>query len=137
MGDWYATARVEAGQVFANGNVGIPDTLLFRAGGDDSVRGYKYRSLGPTVDGALLSGRVLLTGSAEMARPLSPRLPAVWGAGFIDAGQAADRWQNLRPVFGYGVGVRWRSPVGPLRLDLAYGQKVHQFRIHLSVGIAL
>ena len=134
---WYATTRVEAGQVLASNAVGIPDTLLFRAGGDDSVRGYAYRSLGPKVDGALLSGRMLLTGSAEIARPISPRLPALWGAAFIDAGNAADSWQNLSPVLGYGVGLRWRSPVGPLRLDLAYGQSVQKIRMHLSVGIAL
>ncbi len=135
-GAWYATARVEAGQVLANNAVGIPDTLLFRAGGDDSVRGYAYRSLGPKVDGALLSGRVLLTGSAEIAHPISPRTPALWGAAFIDAGNAADHWQDLNPVVGYGVGLRWRSPVGPLRLDLAYGQSVQKIRMHLSVGIA-
>lgn len=133
---WYATTRVEAGQVLADNAVGIPDTLLFRAGGDDSVRGYAYRSLGPKVDGALLSGRVLLTASAEVARPLSARTPALWWAAFVDAGNAADHWQDLHPVFGYGVGLRWRSPVGPLRLDVAYGQKVQQFRMHLSVGIA-
>ncbi len=137
LGDsWYATTRVEAGQVLANNAVGIPDTLLFRAGGDDSVRGYAYRSLGPKNNGALLSGRVLLTGSAEIARPISPRLRSLWGAAFIDAGNAADHWQDLSPVFGYGVGLRWRSPVGPLRLDVAYGQKVAKLRLHLSVGIA-
>jgi translocation and assembly module TamA len=135
-GTWYATARVEAGQVLANNAVGIPDTLLFRAGGDDSVRGYAYRSLGPKIDGALLSGRVLLTGSAEIAHPISPRTPALWGAAFIDAGNAADHWQDLNPVVGYGVGLRWRSPVGPLRLDLAYGQSMQKIRMHLSVGIA-
>jgi translocation and assembly module TamA len=46
-GDWNARFRVEAGQVFARGGVGIPDILLFRAGGEESVRGYEYRSLGP------------------------------------------------------------------------------------------
>jgi hypothetical protein len=50
------------------------DTLLFRAGGDDSVRGYAYRTLGPVVNGAVTSGRVLLTGSAEVARPISPAI---------------------------------------------------------------
>ena len=133
---WYATARVEAGQILAKDTVGVPDTLLFRAGGDDSVRGYAYRSLGPSVDGALLSGRVMLTGSAEIARPISARHPAFWWAAFIDAGNAADHWQDLHPVIGYGVGLCWRSPVGPLRLDLAYGDDARAWRTHLSVGIA-
>ena len=133
---WYGTVRAEAGQILAANSVGIPDTLLFRAGGDDSVRGYAYRSLGPTVDGALLSGRVLLTGSAEVARPISAQYPSVWWAAFVDAGNAADNWQDMHPVLGYGLGLRWRSPVGPLRLDMAYGQEVQSWRMHLSVGIA-
>ena len=133
---WYATVRAEAGQLFAADNVGVPDTLLFRAGGDESVRGYAYRTLGPTRNGALASGRVMLTGSAEVARPISERRPAFWWAAFVDAGNAADQWSALRPALGYGVGLRWRSPVGPLRLDLAYGQEVRKARVHLSVGIA-
>lgn len=135
-GSWFATARLEGGEVLASNQVGIPDTLLFRAGGDDSVRGYAYRSLGPTVAGALLSGRVLLTGSAEVAHPIAARYPSLWGAAFVDAGQAADHWKNLHPVLGYGLGLRWRSPVGPLRMDVAYGDDVRKVRLHLSVGIA-
>jgi translocation and assembly module TamA len=133
---WYATVRAEAGQLFAADNVGIPDTLLFRAGGDESVRGYAYRTLGPTVNGAVTSGRVLFTGSAEVARPISAQRPAFWWAVFVDAGNAANRWNELSPALGYGVGLRWRSPVGPLKLDLAYGQEVRKARVHLSVGIA-
>ena len=138
---WYATTRLEAGQVFTRADVGVPDTIQFRAGGDESVRGYGYRALGPNIVGptgavTLGSGRVLLTASAELARPISPRLPAFWWAVFVDAGNAANLWSDLHPALGYGVGLRWRSPVGPLRLDLAYGREVHQFRVHLSVGIA-
>jgi translocation and assembly module TamA len=133
---WYATARVEAGQVIADGSTGVPDSLLFRAGGDESVRGYAYRSLGPIRDGALASGRALLTGSVEVARPLARQLPSLWGALFVDAGNAADTFSTLHPAIGYGFGLRWRSPVGPLRIDLARGQDVHRWRLHLSVGIA-
>jgi translocation and assembly module TamA len=137
LGDaWYASFRGEAGEVFAKSRIGVPDPLLFRAGGDDSVRGYGYRTLGPIVNGAVASGRVLMTASAEIARPISARLPSVWWAAFIDAGSAADRWVDLDPVFGYGLGLRWRSPVGPLRVDLAYGQQERRVRLHLSVGIA-
>jgi len=136
LGDsWYAKARVETGQVFARDAVGIPDTLLFRAGGDDSVRGYAYRELGPVVDGVVTSGRMLMTGSLEIARPVSEKLPSVWWATFIDAGNAANRWNELDPALGYGVGVRWRSPVGPLAADLAYGERNRKVRLHFSVGI--
>ncbi len=101
------------------------------------MRGYAYRSLGPQTDGVVASGRTLVTGSADVARPISPRYPAFWWAAFVDAGDAANSWKNLDPAVGYGVGLRWRSPVGPLRVDLAYGQRVQQFRVHFSVGIAL
>ena len=113
-----------------------PGTRLKSQAAPSSVRGYAYRTLGPTVNGALASGHVLFTSSVEVARPISARLPAVWWAVFVDAGQAAERWRQLDPALGYGVGVRWRSPVGPLRVDLAYGQETKQVRMHLSVGIA-
>ena len=133
---WYATLRSEAGQVFTRNVIGVPETLLFRAGGDDSVRGYSYRSLGPTVGGVVVSARTLATVSAEIARPISAQYPAIWWAAFVDAGNAADRFSELHPALGYGLGVRWRSPVGPLRVDLAYGQETRRVRAHLSVGIA-
>ena len=134
--DWYGTARLEAGQVLTRSVAGIPDTLLFRAGGDDSVRGYGFRTLGRQIAGNTFGGRTLLTGSLEVARPISPQYPAFWWAAFVDAGNAADRWVDLEPALGYGVGLRWRSPVGPLKVDLAYGQEIKRVRVHLSVGIA-
>ena len=136
FGSWFANARVEGGQVFVSNSIAVPDPILFRAGGDNSVRGYGYRTLGPTVNGAVVGGRVLFTGNVEFEHALLDRLPALLGAVFVDAGDAADRWTDLRPVFGYGVGVHYRSPVGPLRLDVAYGQHTGQVRLHLSVGVA-
>jgi translocation and assembly module TamA len=110
--------------------------LLFRAGGDDSVRGYGYQTLGPTdASGTAIGGRVLATGSLEVARPISAKLPSLWLATFIDAGGAAPTWRDYHASLGYGVGLRWRSPVGPLRVDLAYGADVHRVRLHFTVGI--
>jgi translocation and assembly module TamA len=133
---WYGQARVEVGQVFLPHGVVAPDSQLWRAGGDASVRGYAYRSLAPTVDGAVVSAPVLATGSLELARPFTASMPSLWGAVFIDAGRAGYDFATLNPALGYGVGVRWRSPVGPLRLDLAWGEEVHALRLHFSVGIA-
>ncbi|MGZ5239724.1 MAG: autotransporter assembly complex protein TamA [Caldimonas sp.] len=135
FGRWFANARVEAGEVFVHDRIGVPDTVLFRAGGEDSVRGYGYRTLGPSVNGAVVGGRVLASGSVELEHALTARLPALLGAVFVDAGNAADRWNELHPVLGYGIGLHYRSPVGPLRLDLAYGQDLRQLRLHVSVGI--
>jgi translocation and assembly module TamA len=133
---WYGQARIEAGQVFLPNGVAAPDSQLWRAGGDDSVRGYAYRSLGPVVDGSVTSGPVLMTGSLEVARPFLASMPSLWGALFVDAGRAGTSFGGLKPAVGYGAGVRWRSPVGPLRLDLAWGQEVRKLRLHFSVGIA-
>ena len=141
---WYAHARAEVAQVFAGSDVDVPETQRFRAGGDDSVRGYDYRSLGPVVyenpDGTgaatVTSGRMLFTSSVEIARPFSLDRPEFLWAVFVDAGNAANHWRELDPALGYGVGARWRSPVGAFRVDVAYGQEVRKARLHLSVGIA-
>lgn len=133
---WYGQARLEAGQVFRRNAVAVPDSQRFRAGGDESVRGYGYRSLGPLDNGVVGSGDVLLTGSVELATPISTALPSLWGAVFVDAGNAANSFGNLDPLTGVGVGVRWRSPVGPLRLDWAWAPALSQGRLHFSVGIA-
>jgi len=133
--NFYGSARIELGQVIVNETLSVPDTLLFRAGGDDSVRGYAYRSLGPEINGALVSGSTLFTSSLQIARPIFADQPAFLWALFVDAGNASDGWNNMRPVFGYGAGLHWRSPVGPLRVDLAYGQETQKFRLHFSVGV--
>lgn len=133
---WYGQARLELGQVVKRDAVTVPESQTFRAGGDDSVRGYSYRSLGPLVDGVVSGGTTLFTSSVEIARPFSSKMPSLWGAVFVDAGNAANEWGQLDAAFGYGVGLRWRSPVGPLRLDWAYGERVRSARLHFSVGIA-
>jgi translocation and assembly module TamA len=133
---WYGQARLEAGEVIKRGDVVVPDALGFRAGGDESVRGYGYRELAPTdSDGTIHSGMQLLTASLELARPVSARLPSVWGAVFVDAGRAVDSWSRYTPAVGWGVGVRWRSPLGPLRVDWAYAEELRRARLHLSLGI--
>ena len=53
---------------------------------------------------------------------------------FIDAGAVADKPSELKAKVGIGAGVRYRSPVGPLQLDLAYGLDTRNLRLHLSVG---
>ena len=133
---WYGQARLELGHVFLGRNMVVPESLKWRAGGDESVRGYSFRSLGPIVDGAVGSGIALFTASVEVARPIIDSMPSLWGAVFVDAGNAAAGFGSLKPVYGTGLGVRWRSPVGPLRLDWAYGSETHKGRLHFSVGIA-
>lgn len=133
---WLLQARGEVGQVIKRSSLGVPDALLFRAGGDDSVRGYGYQTLGPTREGATIGGPVLLTGSIELMRRISPQWRDWYGAAFFDIGNAAQRWSDWTAERGVGVGVRWRSPVGALRADLAYGLGPRKLRLHLSVGAA-
>lgn len=125
--------RAEAGAVLANGASGIPQNFLFRAGGANSVRGYAYQSLGLVQGDAIVGGRYLFTASAEYDHWFTRQ----WGgAVFYDAGNAADTWGALKPVRGYGAGVRWRSPVGLVSIDLAYGQAVHAYRLNFNAGLS-
>ena len=123
--------RGEAGALGSKDKEGVPSTFLFRAGGDQSVRGYGYQELGVEEGTAVVGGRYLLTGGVEYQYWFRPP----WGvAVFVDAGNAADRIADLKPEFGYGIGARWRSPVGPINVDLAYGQAIKKARLHFSVG---
>lgn len=125
--------RGELGAVSAKSTEGIPSDFLFRTGGDKTVRGYAYQSLGVSQDSAVVGGRYTAVLSAEYVRWLDDK----WGAAFfVDRGGAADSWQDLKLVTGYGVGARWKSPVGPLNVDLAYGQEEHRVRLHFSVGFS-
>lgn len=129
--------RAEAGAVLARDTARIPSTQLFRTGGDATVRGYGYRDIGIKLDNGIIGpGRYLAVGSVEWQRPMVRNgVTTEWeNTLFIDAGAVADKPQDLRPSVGVGTGVRWRSPIGPLQIDLAYGVKVKHVRLHVSVG---
>ncbi len=123
--------RAEAGALGSKQKEGVPSTYLFRAGGDQSVRGYAYRELGVRDGSAIVGGRYMAAASAEYQYWFKP----TWGgAVFYDAGNAADSVRDLTPKSGYGVGARWKSPVGPINVDLAYGHAVQKYRVHFSLG---
>jgi len=125
--------KLEGGAVAAREARDVPIQLLFRTGGDTTVRGYEFNSLGPRIGDATVGGRYYALGSAEVVRWIGD----IWGiATFIDAGNAADQPRDLKPVYGYGVGGRLRTPIGPMRMDVAYGQETHSVRLHLSVGLS-
>jgi translocation and assembly module TamA len=112
---------------------GIPSTLLFRTGGDTTVRGYAFESLGVDQGNAVVGGRYYAVGSVEAIRWIGES----WGlAAFVDAGNAVDSLPDFRFALGYGIGGRVRTPLGPFRLDIAYGQDVHELRLHFSVGLS-
>ncbi|WP_413541033.1 autotransporter assembly complex protein TamA [Burkholderia gladioli] len=126
--------RAELGGVFTSGgSAGIPASLLFRAGGSNSVRGYGYQSIGNSVDGSVLPTKYLMTGTAEYQHWFNHD----WGAAtFFDVGTATDAWGERVFYPGVGLGARWRSPVGPVNVDLAYGLRNRSVRPYLTLGIA-
>jgi translocation and assembly module TamA len=125
--------RLEAGAVLAGSRIGVPGALLFRTGGDQSVRGYAYQSLGVRQGDATLPGRYYTLASVEAVHWFNDFLG---GAVFVDAGDAFDELAAMRIATGVGSGVRLRTPIGPLRLDLAYGERTRAVRIHFSAGLA-
>ncbi len=125
--------RIEAGAVLASSRSGVPSSLLFRTGGDQSVRGYAFESLGVHVGDATLPGRYYVAGSVEATHWIRE---AIGVAVFIDTGDAFDAAGDFRLALGYGVGARVRTPIGPFRLDVAYGQETRAIRLHFSVGLA-
>ena len=129
--------RAELGSVVSKDTSNLPSTQLFLAGGDHSVRGYAPRSIGiEQANGLVLAGRYLATSSLEWQRPITVnRQRTEWeSAVFVDAGTVSNDMHQLKTRLGLGVGARWRSPVGPVRIDLAYGQAVRKLRLHMNVG---
>jgi len=139
-GTWYVPLsprddlrfHADAGWIIADTSEDIPQRFLFRTGGDTSVRGYEYQSLGVAEGDAIVGGRYLGVGSAEYVRWIGES----WGvAAFIDAGDATDEIGDFDPALAYGLGMRVRSPVGAFRFDLAYGQETSSVRLHFSLGV--
>jgi len=131
--DWRVISRMNAGTTAMNEFDQLPASVRFFAGGDRSLRGYAYKSLGPEDDdGDVVGGKNLLVGSLELER----RINSKWGvAAFVDSGNAFDRF-HVDPKTGIGLGIRWRSPVGPIRLDLAHPLDKHGdlVRVHFVMG---
>ena len=126
-------ARVNAGTTFMDQFDELPASVRFFAGGDNSVRGYAYKSLGPKDDtGVVEGGRNLLTGSLEVEHLVADK----WSvAAFVDSGNAFNG-TDVNPSTGVGLGLHWRSPVGPIRLDLAHplNNSDELVRVHFIMG---
>jgi translocation and assembly module TamA len=125
--------RGELGRNFTPSRTGLPEDFLFRAGGARSNRGYAYQSLGVSEGEAVVGGRYIATGTVEYVHWLNEK----WGgAVFTDVGDAADSAHELHANPSYGVGARFKTPAGPLALDLAYAEHIRKFRFSFSVTVA-
>ena len=113
----------------------VPPDLRFFAGGDRSVRGYDYKSISPKDDSGELKGaKRLFTASLEYQWNFSG---AWWGAAFVDAGEAVDKFTSTAFKVGAGLGIRWQSPVGPVKFDIArpIGDPDHKsFAFYIGLG---
>ena len=125
--------RSEIATSIVGGVEELPVTIRYFAGGDQSVRGYQYGSIGAENDeGEVIGGKHLLTGSVEYDFQVRPG----WrGAVFYDTGNSFADYTNLALKSGVGLGVRWQSPIGPIRVDLAKGlDEGGGLRLHITMG---
>lgn len=124
--------RAEAGITWQDEFEELPASIRFFTGGDKSVRGYELDEIGPEdASGEVVGGRRLLNFSAEFDIPIKEN----WSlALFSDVGSAFDTEPDF--VQSVGVGARWYSPIGPIRVDLAhpFQQTSRSFRLHISLG---
>ena len=127
--------RADAGFTLIDQLDTLPASVRFFAGGDTSVRGYAYKSLGPTDPfGNVVGGENLLVGSIEVDQEIAES----WAlAVFVDSGNAYDDLNDFNAATGIGVGVRWFSPLGPIRVDVAFPQEENapdEYRFHITLG---
>jgi len=126
--------RGDLGHVWTSNFEALPPQLRFFAGGDQSIRGYAYQAVGPQNSYArVIGGNSLVIASATVEHYFTPR----WGiATFVDAGNAFNG-TNVHPKIGTGIGVRWRSPVGLIRVDVGTpinDTQHHGVELHLVIG---
>ncbi|MCE5232753.1 MAG: autotransporter assembly complex family protein [Mizugakiibacter sp.] len=127
--------RGSAGVTWTDAFDKLPPELRFFAGGDRSIRGYGYQTIGPKNDaGLVIGGKNLAVASAEVEHYFTRN----WGmAAFVDAGDAFTSTADFRLKTGVGLGVRWRSPVGMVRVDLGTpvrDSQRHGVELHIVIG---
>lgn len=126
-------SRIHLGTTKVDNFNKLPKKLRFFAGGGRSVRGYSFESLGEVnKDDQVIGGKHELDLSLEYQYPIDDE----WGAAvFVDAGNAFNDYNNAKLKVGVGFGARWRSPIGPVRIDVGFPKDNYKKpRLHLSIG---
>ncbi|MCB5363840.1 BamA/TamA family outer membrane protein [Pusillimonas sp. CC-YST705] len=126
------SVRGEVGKVWSKTNR-LPEDFGYRTGGGRSLRGYKYQSIGLHQGNATVGAPALAVFGIEYIRYFTEQIGM---AVFVDVGDAAESFRDMEWHAGYGIGGRVRTPAGPFGIDLAYGQRDHNLRLHFSLGIA-
>ena len=128
--------RADTSYIFTDDFNKVPYNLRFFTGGDQSLRGFDYKSLSPEENGFKIGGQALGVGSLEY----NYQFKDGWRAAiFSDFGNAYDKQFSNPTEYSIGVGIRWRSPIGPIRLDVASGisNDNNPIRLHFFIGSQL
>jgi translocation and assembly module TamA len=133
LGTGRLLSRFEIGTTLADEASNLPPTILYFTGGDQSVRGYKYQSLGPESEqGEVLGGKHQLVVGVEYDFNVLPNWKL---AVFADAGNAFSSFDDFEFKTSVGLGIRWLSPIGPIRVDLASAlDNDNKLRLHIAMG---
>ncbi len=134
--DHQFVGRADVGYIFTEDFTKVPYNLRYFTGGDQTIRGFDYKSLSPEIDGFKVGGQAQAVGSLEY----NYQFREGWRAAvFADAGNAYDKDFNNPTEYGVGLGVRWASPIGPIRIDVASGisDDNHPIRLHFFIGSQL
>lgn len=124
--------RFDTGFTWIDDEIELPVSLRFLSGGDQSIRGFKYQSLGPVdSNGLVIGGKHLLSGSVEYDHLFRSNWRV---AMFYDSGNAFNEFNEIDWQQSVGIGLRWMSPIGPLRFDLAHPLNDGGIRFHVTMG---
>lgn len=126
------TVRGQVGKVWSQTSR-LPDDFGYRTGGAHTIRGYRYLSIGLARGNATVGAPALAVGSIQYTHYLNQHFGV---EAFVDAGDAAESFGQMRLHLGYGVGGVVRTPAGPFSVDVAYGQYDHSLRLVFSMGVA-
>ena len=127
------TVRAELGYVHAKDSTRIPDDFGYRTGGAGSIRGYRYFGIGERSYKSIIGTRALAVASVEYTHYFNNTFGMAY---FVDAGDAARKFKDMKLHLGTGVGARVKTPAGPLFFDIAYGHRDRKIRWHFSLGMA-
>ncbi|WP_339866332.1 autotransporter assembly complex family protein [Pseudohongiella nitratireducens] len=133
LGPTRIIARAEAATTIADTLLELPVSVRYFTGGDTSIRGYQFGELGAmNEEGEVIGGKHLLVGSLEYDFPV---MGEDWrGAVFFDTGNSFRDFDTMTLKRSAGIGFRWISPIGPIRLDLAHAISDDAFRLHITMG---
>ena len=128
--------RFTQGGNFGSDAIKAPASLRFFAGGDQNLRGFSYKSQSNREAGLLSGSRYITSGSVEYNFPIP--FENMLGAVFLDSAVYTNDYKEIKPLYGPGIGLRYTTSYGVLKVDVAYGidnhRKENNLKLHLTFG---